>query len=119
MGWDVEYTTTFEHWWNALDDGSQDSVAVAVGLLEEMGPHLPFPWSSNITGSRHAHMRELRVQHRGKPLRIQYAFDVRRTAILLLGGRKTDSARWYENMVPIADTPYDKHLLELKKEGYL
>ena len=30
-------------------------------------------------------MRELRVQHRGNPLRILYAFDPRRVAILLLG----------------------------------
>ena len=61
-------------------------------------------------------MRELRVQRSGKPLRIFYAFDPRRTAILLIGGDKTGDDRFYERYVPIADKLYDVHLLELKKE---
>ena len=51
----------------------------------ERGPDLPFPFSSGIKGSRHEHMRELRVQSSTKPLRIFYAFDPRRAAILLIG----------------------------------
>ena len=50
---------------------------------------LPFPYSSGVESSRHRHMRELRVQHQGRPYRVLYAFDPRRTAILLLGGDKT------------------------------
>lgn len=62
-------------------------------------------------------MRELRPQHKGRPLRILYAFDPRRMAILLIGGDKTGNKRWYEKFVPIADKLYDAHIEELKKEG--
>lgn len=60
-----------------------------VRLLEEHGPSLRFPYSSGITGSKHSHMRELRIQHEGRPYRVLYTFDPRRTAILLIGGDKT------------------------------
>ncbi|GAB1538250.1 hypothetical protein NUACC21_09080 [Scytonema sp. NUACC21] len=64
-------------------------------------------------------MRELRVQHKGEPYRILYAFDPRRAAILLLGGNKGGEDCWYEENVPKADTLYDEHLEELKREGFL
>jgi len=64
-------------------------------------------------------MRELRIQHRGDPYRILYAFDPRRTAILLIGGNKSGDGRWYDKFVPIADTLYDHHLETLKKEGLI
>jgi hypothetical protein len=52
-------------------------------------------------------MRELRVQHQGRPYRVLYAFDPRRVAILLIGGDKTGNDRWYEKFVPRADRLYD------------
>ena len=60
-------------------------------------------------------MRELRIQHRGEPYRVLYAFDTRRTAVLLLGGCKTGDDRWYEKHVPAADEIYDQHLRELRQ----
>ena len=89
------------------------------GLLEELGPHLPFPHCSDIKGSRHSQMRELRVQHKGEPYRILYAFDPRRAAILLIGGKKTGDDRWYKTFVPLADKLYDEHLTQLEKEGLI
>ena len=62
-------------------------------------------------------MRELRIQVRGRPFRVLYLFDPRRVAILLLGGDKTGADRWYEVTVPIADQLYDRHLVELKRQG--
>ena len=62
-------------------------------------------------------MRELHVQSGGKPIRVFYAFDPRRTAILLIGGDKTGDDRFYERFVPLADDIHDEHLKELKKEG--
>jgi hypothetical protein len=62
-------------------------------------------------------MRELRVQHAGRPYRILYAFDPRRTAILLIGGDKTGDDRWYTTYVPLADRLYDEHLAQLRQEG--
>jgi hypothetical protein len=85
----------------------------------EQGPQLPFPYSSGINGSKHTHMRELRVQSGGRPLRVFYAFDPRRSAILLIGGDKTGDGRFYERMVPIADELYDVYIAEIRKEGLI
>lgn len=115
----MEYTDEWGAWFDELDGRTQDSVAAVVGLLERLGPELPFPYSSKVTQSRHSNMRELRIQHRGRPLRTLYAFDPRRTAILLLGGDKTGGDRWYDRLVPQADKLYDKHLGELRKAGLI
>jgi hypothetical protein len=117
--WEVEYTDQFEVWWRSLDLEEQEAVATVVRLLEDCGPRLPFPYSSGIQGSKHGHMRELRIQHRGRPLRVLYAFDPRRVAILLIGGDKTGKSSWYETFVPIADKIYSQHLAELRTEGLI
>jgi hypothetical protein len=62
-------------------------------------------------------MRELRIQHEGRPIRVFYAFDPRRTSILLIGGHKIGGDRFYDQMIPIADRLYDEHLEELRREG--
>lgn len=64
-------------------------------------------------------MRELRVQSGGKPIRVFYAFDPRRSAILLIGGDKTGQDRFYDEYIPVADRLYDEHLEELRKEGLM
>jgi hypothetical protein len=117
--WEVEYTDEFEDWWSGLSEAEQEDVAAYVTLLEKKGPTLPFPYSSDIRGARHTHMRELRVQHKGRPYRVLYAFDPRRAAILLIGGDKTGDDRWYETNVPLADELYDRHLVALEKEGLI
>lgn len=114
MVWEVEYTDEFGAWWNTLSEEEQISVDASVRLLEKCGPTLGYPHSSKISNSRHSHMRELRTQHQGRPLRTLYAFDPRRTAILLIGGDKTGDDRWYEVNVPIADRLYDEHLEEIR-----
>ena len=119
MGWNVEYTDEFGAWYEKLSEAIQNAIDRMVVVLEARGPQLPFPYSSGIAGSRHDHMRELRVQSRGKPIRIFYAFDPRRVAILLIGGDKTGDKYFYERMIPVADRLYDEHLKELKKEGLI
>jgi len=119
MSWDIEYTDEFGEWWNSLSEDEQVSLDASVRLLEERGPTLGFPHSSGINGSKHGHMRELRTQHDGRPLRTLYAFDPRRSAILLIGGDKTGDNRWYDIHVPIADRLYDEHLMQLQKEGLI
>ncbi|UXS39065.1 addiction module toxin RelE [Agrobacterium tumefaciens] len=118
MSYVVEYTDKFGTWWETLEESEHISIDAHVQKLEERGPRLPFPYSSGIYGSRHAHMRELRIQSSGKPLRIFYAFDPRRMAILLIGGDKTGDKRFYDRMIPIADDLYDEHLAELEKEKH-
>ena len=117
--WEVEYTNEFEAWWEVLTEAEQEDVSATVQQLEAKGPTLPFPYSSGINGSRHTHMRELRIQSGGRPIRVFYAFDPRRAAILLIGGDKTGQDRFYETFIPIADDLYDEHLKELKAEGLI
>lgn len=118
MAYEVEYTDEFEAWWNERSAEEQESVRSAVEQLMKFGPFLRFPMCSAIHGSRHGHMRELRIQHRGRPFRVLYAFDTRRSAILLIGGEKTGDDRWYQRTVPLADALYDEHLRELAREGW-
>ena len=116
MVWEVEGTDEFGGWFLNLTDDEQVSVGHIVDLLVEHGPSLPFPYSSGIEMSRHRHMRELRIQHQGRPYRVLYAFDPRRHAMLLLGGDKTGDNRWYEENVPKAAASYDGHLRQLEEE---
>jgi hypothetical protein len=116
MPWDVEYTDEFEDWWNHLSEAEQDDIAFGVGLLEVYGPALKRPYADVVASSRHLHMKELRIQHQGRPYRILYTFDPRRTAILLIGGDKTGQDRWHDTYVPIADRLYDEHLATLRRE---
>jgi hypothetical protein len=119
MAYEVEVTDEWLEWFDGLTMEEQDELASVIGLLERSGPHLPFPYTSKIATTRHSHMRELRVQAKGRPFRTLYAFDPRRIAILLIGGDKTGNDRWYEEFVPRADDLYDEHLEILRKEGLI
>ncbi|MDP9409674.1 MAG: type II toxin-antitoxin system RelE/ParE family toxin [Actinomycetota bacterium] len=116
MTWEVEYTDEFEDWWGGLDEDEQERVTAAVEVLEEHGPALGRPLVGTISRSRHPNMKELipPAEH----IRILFAFDPRRSAILLIGGDKTGEwNRWYERMIPVADRLYDEHLDALRREG--
>ena len=118
MAWDVEYTDQFGNWFVELDKNAQRTIVAAVEKLEQRGLGLGRPFVDTIKGSRHANMKEVRP--RGGNLRILFAFDPRRMAILLIGGDKT--GRWaarYRDVVPIADQLYDEHLETLEQEGLL
>lgn len=119
MTWQVEFTDEFGRWWDGLNESEQTSVAVGVEKLELFGPALGRPHVDTLEGSRHANMKELRIQHGGQPYRVLFAFDPRRSAILLIGGNKGGDERFYERMVPLADKLYDEHLEALRKEGLI
>ena len=118
MPWEVEYTDEFATWWEMLSDLEQDSVTAVVNRLIEYGPTLGRPYADTIRSSRHANMKELRPH--GGVIRILFAFDPRRVAILLLGGDKRGQWQvWYDAAIPRADRLYDEHLEELRQEGLL
>ena len=117
--WDVEYTDEFEAWWNSLTESEQEAIAHDVEVLRAVGPILGRPQVDTIHGSRFSNMKELRTQHQGDPYRTLFAFDPRRTAILLIGGRKTGDDRWYDRYIAIADRLYEEHLDELRREGLI
>jgi hypothetical protein len=115
VAWEIEFSDEFGGWWDGLTAAEQKSVDYTVRLLQEDGPNLRMPHSSGVEMSRHSHMRELRIQHEGRPYRVLYAFDPRRAAMLLIGGDKTGNNRWYAEYVPVADAIYDRHLDALKQ----
>jgi len=97
----------------------QDALAAAVEILEDSGPSLGRPLVDTIKGSRHSNMKELRPGITGT-LRVLFAFDPRRHAILLIGGDKTGRwHEWYDEILPMADDLYDAHLQALRDEGVL
>lgn len=116
--WEIEGTDEFWAWYNGLSEPENSAVNASVDKLAEVGPGLRRPLSGHIESSRHKNMRELIVPYGN--LRLLFAFDPRRTAILLLGGDKTDRwDEWYRENVPRADDLYDAYLAELEKEGLL
>jgi hypothetical protein len=112
--WDIEVTDQFVAWWETLTFEEQQTVTPAVAVLEQRGPNLGRPLVDTVTSSRHANMKELRTS----TIRVLFAFNPRRTAILLIGGDKRD--RWqqfYAEMIPLADDLLDEHLAELESKG--
>jgi hypothetical protein len=113
--WEVEFTDQFGEWWEMLSEAEQDAIAAVVEILQEQGPGLRRPLVGPIEMSRHRNLKEL-IPPAGN-IRILFAFDPRRVAILLIGGDKTDRwDEWYEETVPVADDLYDEHLKELARE---
>jgi hypothetical protein len=113
MASEIIVTDEFAIWYENLTLEEQLSVRRYVAMLEKAGATLPFPYSSGIKNSQYSAMRELRVQHSGRPYRVLYAFDPIRNAVLLVGGEKTGNDRWYETAVKLADTLWEKYLREM------
>jgi hypothetical protein len=107
---EVIATDEFVEWYDGLRKPDVKAVSRAVDLLEDKGVSLGFPHSSAIEGSK-CTLRELRVQSGGKPIRVFYAFDPQRQAVLLLGGEKGD-ARFYERHLPQVEKIWAVYLAE-------
>lgn len=118
VSWEVELTDEAIAWYQALPNAEQLRVAAAIDKLEAEGPSLGRPFVDSIKDSRHRNMKELRPL--GGNLRLLFCFDPRRSAIVLLGGDKTnDWTGWYDRHIPIADSLYDTYIADLKTEGVL
>ncbi|MCT1908180.1 type II toxin-antitoxin system RelE/ParE family toxin [Brachybacterium paraconglomeratum] len=115
--WQVDIAAIAD-WLRALDDDSREQVVAAVELLEEHGPHLGRPLVDTVSGSRHRRMKELRPGSSGSSeLRILFAFDPGRQAILLVAGDKSGNWKsWYRRNIPLADDLFDEHLRTLEGE---
>ena len=84
-------------------------------VLEEEGPQLGRPYVDTVEESVFPNMKELRVQHKGDPWRILFAFDFERAAVLLVGGNKRGNKRWYLEHIPIADERFQEHQHQLQR----
>lgn len=115
--WQVNTTNAFDHWFLSQSDALRESVYVAMGLLEKLGPGLGRPYVDTLYGSAFPNMKELRIQHSGDPVRAFFAFDPERNAIVLCAGDKTglNEKRFYKKMIAQADSEYRQHLAKREK----
>ena len=117
--WEVEITDQFTAWWSTLTDDQRVALVDRIEKLVVEGPDLGRPLVDRIHSSRHHGMKELRAAKDGA-LRVLFAFDPRRMAILLFGGDKSGEWNaWYQWAVPLADDLYDEYLQELRDEGLI
>jgi hypothetical protein len=114
--WNIELTDEYVAWFAELDERQQNAIRADIEILEQMGPFLGRPYVDSIKGSKHSNMKELRTMHGRRHLRSFFAFDPRRTAILLIGGDKTGEKTFYDRMIPMADRLFDQYLAEIRKE---
>jgi hypothetical protein len=116
MAWEVEVTDQFEDWYRGLADRDVEAINKVVDILVEKGPALTRPLVGEVVGSRFGPgLKELIAP---RNLRVLFRFDPRRTAILLVGGDKTDRWKgWYVENIAAADRLFDEYLQELRKEG--
>lgn len=115
MEWNVIFDPDFRLWFDEQEQELQDEVSSVVILLRELGPALGRPRVDTLEGSSIKNMKELRIQYKGEPWRILFAFDPKRQAILLLGGNKTGNKRWYKENISIAERRYQNYLEKLKE----
>ena len=96
------------------DLASATQVAQAVAALRDEGPTLGRPLVDRIQGSRIHHLKELRPGSGGQSeIRVLFAFDPTRSALLLLGGDKAGNwQRWYRQNIPIAEQLYLEYTIE-------
>lgn len=116
----VSWTVNVGHitsWLASLDERSHELVIAALELLAERGPLMGRPLVDTVTGSRHNNMKELRPGSTGRTeLRVLFAFDPQRVAVLLVAGDKHGQwNRWYQHNIPVADKLFDTHLHKLTK----
>jgi len=113
--WDIRTTDTFDKWFDAQDDTDRGNVLASMLVLRERGPMLARPYADTVNGSRYNNMKELRVQSKGDPIRVFFAFDPKRKGILLCAGHKNrDEKRFYDELIAIADFEFTEHLNSLK-----
>jgi hypothetical protein len=111
--WTVITTDLFNEWLEQQDESTQEKVLAALVVLQQQGPSLGRPLVDIVYDSKFTNMKELRVQHRGKPLRAFFAFDPFRQAIVLCIGDKGGKKRFYKEMLNIAEQQYELHLSTL------
>lgn len=108
----IEVTDAYKAWYLDLEKPDAAAVDRKVKMLAILGLSLPFPHSSDIKGSKYP-FRELRANN--PPIRVLYAFDPERKAVLIIGGDKTGDNRFYVKLIPRAEKLWEDYLARLSK----
>lgn len=126
MTWHLEVTGEVRDWLHELRKDNRATarlVGQAIQALMEEGPDLGRPLVDRIKGSAMHHLKELRPGSTGgTEIRILFAFDPERSAVLLAAGDKAGQwTEWYRRAIPLAEERYTEWLDHLarrrQKEG--
>ncbi|WP_181316275.1 type II toxin-antitoxin system RelE/ParE family toxin [Photobacterium iliopiscarium] len=78
-------------WFDAQSDDTQEKVLAGLVALQTRGPTIGRPLVDTVNTSKYNTMKELRIQHRGDPIRAFFAFDPLRQAIVLCASNKGEN----------------------------
>lgn len=117
MVWSVEHSLDFQVEYEHLDEAVQDEILALSKLLIEFGPHLKRPSCDTLSGSNYPNMKELRFSAANGTWRLAFAFDPKRSAILLVAGSKAGISQqlFYKRLIAQADKRFASHLEKLKR----
>ncbi|MFI9509985.1 type II toxin-antitoxin system RelE/ParE family toxin [Nocardia sp. NPDC052566] len=120
--WEILITDEVEQFLDGIyetDRYTHKLVNQAILMLEQNGPCLGRPLVDSIVGSQIANLKELRPGSAGNSeIRILFAFDPWRSAILLVAGDKAGRwQQWYSEAIPHAEQLYQAYLLEREQES--
>jgi len=115
MAWTVILVDEVTNWYLDLvskEPATAELVAAAIDLLEADGPTLGRPLVDSVEGSSIRNLKELRPGSRGRSeIRILFAFDPERQAVLLVAGDKAGNwTKWYEDNIPVAERRFEAWL---------
>ncbi len=115
MAWAVILVDEVADWYLDLvndEPATAELVAAAIDLLEADGPTLGRPLVDSIEGSSIRNLKELRPGSRGRSeIRILFAFDPERRAVLLVAGDKAGNwTKWYDDNIPLAERRFEAWL---------
>ena len=116
--WEILETTEYADWFAGLTVRQQAAVELRLAHLRQRGPTTPRPYVDSIAGSRLNNLKELRISS-GGALRVLFAFDPKRRAVLLIGGDKSESARsnsWYPQAIRAAEEIFRRHIERMDEE---
>jgi hypothetical protein len=121
MEWEILMTSEVEDFLDDLlvdDPETHRLVNQSILILERAGPAVGRPIVDRIQSSNIANLKELRPPSRGQSeIRILFAFDPWRSAILLIAGDKSGEwTRWYRDAIPAAERRYAVYLEERRRE---
>ena len=117
--WEIRVTNELLAWIGTLDERTRAQVVDAIDRPAEAGPALGRPLVDSIAHSSVRNLKELRPGSTGRSeVRVLFAFDPWRSAILLTGGDKSgDRQGWYRRAIPHAEELYAGYLKEREAEG--
>jgi len=117
MEWKVDFHEDFLEEFRGFSEVVQNNIVAKSLFIKEFGPQLGRPHVDTLKNSKHANMKELRLDVDDGTWRVAFAFDLERKAILLVAGNKSgkNQKHFYKELIKKADTRFDEHLVKLKK----